>query len=113
MTDRMERGWARGCLMGIGVLALMAAAAGAAFVGAGWYMKKLVTGPDPVTVANSSLQGLREQNRLSTFQNREPADYSRLRQDGEFAVILLHERLAADAIAHADFDRVIAWRQLP
>jgi len=70
VTDRMERGWARGCLMVLGVLALMALAAGGAFVGAGWYMKRLVSGPDPVTVANSSLQGLREQSRLSTFAAR-------------------------------------------
>jgi len=66
----MERGWARSCLMVLGVLALMAIAAGGAFVGAGWYMKTLVNSPAPVTVANSSLQGLREQSRLSTFAAR-------------------------------------------
>lgn len=70
MTDRMERGWARSCLIVLSVLALMALAAGGAFVGAGWYMKRLVVGPDPVTVANSSLQGLREQSRLATFAAR-------------------------------------------
>jgi len=66
----MERGWARSCLIVLSVLALMALAAGGAFVGAGWYMKRLVVGPDPVTVANSSLQGLREQSRLATFAAR-------------------------------------------
>jgi len=70
VTDRMERGWARSCLIVLSVLALMALAAGGAFVGAGWYMKRLVVGPDPVTVANSSLQGLREQSRLATFAAR-------------------------------------------
>ena len=45
--------------------------------------------------------------------NREPGWLLRLRQDGEFAVILLDERLATDAVAHSDFDGVIAGRVLP
>nr|WP_246352306.1 DUF4230 domain-containing protein [Sphingomonas xinjiangensis] len=44
-------------------------------VGAGfWFLgqsvKQQFTGPDPVTIAQASLQGLREQNRLSTFAAR-------------------------------------------
>nr|WP_269141246.1 DUF4230 domain-containing protein [Sphingomonas sp. IC-56] len=36
----------------------------------GQSVKQQFTGPDPVTVAQASLQGLREQNRLSTFAAR-------------------------------------------
>lgn len=43
----------------------------AAIAGGFWYLGDSIrarfTGPDPVTVASSSLQGLREQSRLSTF----------------------------------------------
>ncbi|MBC9033676.1 DUF4230 domain-containing protein [Sphingomonas sp. JC676] len=37
---------------------------------AGDYLKSRFLAPDPVTIASSSLQGLREQNRLSTFAAR-------------------------------------------
>lgn len=65
-----RRNWGGGCLKALGVVALMAMAAAAAFLVAGWYATRMVLAPDAVTVANSSLQGLREQNRLSTFAAR-------------------------------------------
>lgn len=37
---------------------------------AGDYLRSRILAPDPVTVATASLQGLREQNRLSTFAAR-------------------------------------------
>src|SRR6516225_3172463 len=46
------------------------------------------------------------------FESRFPATF-RLRHHGEFAVILLDQRLSADAIADVHFDCVIAGRQLP
>ena len=57
-----------GCMGALLVLVLLIAAAG----GAIWYLgdsirHRLLGGPDPVTIATSSLQGLREQNRLTTF----------------------------------------------
>ena len=65
-----ERGVINGCLKIVGVLFAMALAAGAAlYFGAGYIGQKMFDA-DPVTVANASLQGIREQNRLSTFQAR-------------------------------------------
>ncbi|MGK6321074.1 DUF4230 domain-containing protein [Sphingomonas sp. DT-204] len=60
---------ARGCLVVIGALALMALAAGGAFWLATRWVDRQID-PDPVTVASASLQGLREQNRLSAFVAR-------------------------------------------
>jgi len=54
---------------GILLLALVAAI-GAGFWLLGTTVKDQFRGPDPVTVAQASLQGLREQNRLSTFAAR-------------------------------------------
>lgn len=62
-------GIGRGCLAAVGVFALMALAAGAAFwMATRWVGDRL--DPDPVTIASSSVQGLREQNRLSAFAAR-------------------------------------------
>ena len=58
-----------GCFAVIGVLAMMAlAAAGAFWLATRWVNKTL--DPDPVTIATASLQGIREQNRLSAFTAR-------------------------------------------
>lgn len=61
-----------GCLKALGFAALVLVAMGAGF----WYLgqnmvRSMFAAPDPVSVATSSLQSLREQNRLSTFA----ADY--------------------------------------
>jgi hypothetical protein len=61
-----------GCLKAFGIAALILAAIGGGF----WYLgqnmvRSFLSAPDPVSVATSSLQSLREQNRLSTFS----ADY--------------------------------------
>lgn len=61
----------QGCLKILGVIALMALAAGVAIWLALSYAKdRFVSGPDPVTIASASLQGLQEQNRLQTFAAR-------------------------------------------
>jgi hypothetical protein len=62
----------KGCLKAFGFAILIVAAIGAGF----WYLgqnmvRSFLAAPDPVSVATSSLQSLREQNRLSTFS----ADY--------------------------------------
>lgn len=62
-----RRGLTSGCLKLAGVLVLMALAAAAALWGLGRYVDKSVFNPDPVTIANASLQGMRAQNRLSVF----------------------------------------------
>jgi len=59
-----------GCLKFGGLLLVLVLAIAAGF----WFLSDTVKsqfrGPDPVTVAQASLQGLREQNRLSTFAAR-------------------------------------------
>lgn len=60
----------RGCSTFLAVLGAFAVVAAAALWVAKDYVQKQVLFPDPVTVANASLQGLREQNRLTTFQAR-------------------------------------------
>lgn len=60
-----------GCLKAFGFAILILAAIGAGF----WYLgqnmvRSFWAAPDPVSVATSSLQSLREQNRLSTFAAR-------------------------------------------
>ncbi|GAA0310661.1 hypothetical protein GCM10009087_20890 [Sphingomonas oligophenolica] len=42
----------------------------AGFWALGYYVSGKLKGPDPVTIASASLQGLREQNRLSAFAAR-------------------------------------------
>lgn len=66
-----ERGGSNGCLKVFLLAILILAAAGAGF----WYLgdsivRRITGAPDPVSVATSSLQSLREQNRLSTFAAR-------------------------------------------
>lgn len=59
-----------GCLKFGALLAALVLAVGAGV----WFLSDTIKspfrGPDPVTVAQASLQGLREQNRLSTFAAR-------------------------------------------
>lgn len=68
MDAERVRSW--GCLKFAALAALLVVAIGAGF----WFLsdtvKRQFAGPDPVTVAQASLQGLREQNRLSTFAAR-------------------------------------------
>jgi hypothetical protein len=59
-----------GCLKFGALLAALLLAIGAGFWFLGDTVKSQFRGPDPVTVAQASLQGLREQNRLSTFAAR-------------------------------------------
>jgi hypothetical protein len=59
-----------GCLKFGALLAALVLAIGAGFWFLGDTIKSPFRGPDPVTVAQASLQGLREQNRLSTFAAR-------------------------------------------
>src|SRR5690606_33884897 len=69
MNDREERrrGSPGGCLAVLLVLGLLMGGAGAAVWYLGDSIRSRFTAPDPVTVASSSLQGLREQNRLTTL----------------------------------------------
>ncbi|RYY46244.1 MAG: DUF4230 domain-containing protein [Sphingomonadales bacterium] len=67
----MEAGGMRnGCAGVIGALVLLALAILAGFWFLGDQIKRQFTAPSPVTVAQASLEGLREQNRLSTFAAR-------------------------------------------
>jgi hypothetical protein len=63
--DRRGGGW--GCMKAAAALLLILGVIGAGF----WYLGDTIRGrfasADPVTIASSSLQGLREQSRLSTF----------------------------------------------
>jgi len=53
-----------------GALALLALFIAGGFWALGYYVSGKVRGPDPVTIASASLQGLKEQNRLSAFAAR-------------------------------------------
>lgn len=57
-------------LIGVAGLLLLVAVAGAAAIWIVGRMAQRVVDPDPVTIASASLQGLREQNRLSAFAAR-------------------------------------------
>ena len=59
----------RGCFSFLGVLAALALVAAAAWMLGKDYLNRQFD-PDPTTIAAASLQGLREQNRLSTFAAR-------------------------------------------
>ncbi|TGX50459.1 DUF4230 domain-containing protein [Sphingomonas gei] len=59
-----------GCLKFAALVTVLVLAIGGGFWFLGDTMKGQFRGPDPVTVAQASLQGLREQNRLSTFAAR-------------------------------------------
>ena len=69
MADGGVRG-GNGCLKAVAALVLILASIGAGF----WYLGNSawrgMGASDPETVASASLQGLREQNRLSAFQAR-------------------------------------------
>lgn len=56
-----------GCINAAIALILILAALGGGFWYLGDSIRARFTGPDPVTIATSSLRGLREQSRLSTF----------------------------------------------
>lgn len=53
-----------------GALLLIALFIAAGFWALGYYVSGKMKSPDPVTIASASLQGLREQNRLSAFAAR-------------------------------------------
>jgi hypothetical protein len=53
-----------------GALALIALFIAGGFWALGYYVSGKLRSPDPVTIASASLQGLREQNRLSAFAAR-------------------------------------------
>jgi hypothetical protein len=59
-----------GCLKLFGVLAVVLIAIGAGFWFLGDTIKRQFMAPSPTTVAQASLESLREQNRLSTFAAR-------------------------------------------
>jgi hypothetical protein len=65
--DLSERKRGGGCGKLLFALLLILAAIGAGFWFLGDQIKRQLLGPTPETVASASLQGLREQNRLSTF----------------------------------------------
>jgi len=68
--DRRGGGFLSGCFKVIAVALIVVLMLGAALWFMGDSLKKRFLAPDPVTVATSSLEGLREQNRLSTFAAR-------------------------------------------
>ena len=53
-----------------GALALIALFIAGGFWALGYYVSGKMKGPDPVSIASASLQGLKEQNRLSAFAAR-------------------------------------------
>lgn len=59
-----------GCLKFVALLAALVLTIGAGFWFLGDTVKRQFAAPSPVTVAQASLEGLREQNRLSTFAAR-------------------------------------------
>ena len=67
---RPRGGGGGGCLKLIGAFLAGVLVIGLALWAAGDYLKQRFLSPDPVTVAQASLEGLREQNRLSTFAAR-------------------------------------------
>ncbi|GGO97577.1 DUF4230 domain-containing protein [Stakelama pacifica] len=68
-AERRGGAMLRGCLIVLGVLALMAMAAGGAFWAFTQYLDRKID-PDPVTIASGSLAGMREEAKLSTFAAR-------------------------------------------
>lgn len=68
--DPPPRSGGGGCLKLIGAFLAGVLVIGIALWAAGDYLKQRFLAPDPVTLAQASLEGLREQNRLSTFAAR-------------------------------------------
>ncbi|RYD95488.1 MAG: DUF4230 domain-containing protein, partial [Sphingomonadales bacterium] len=64
------RGLNKGCTALVGALIALILVVGGGFWFLGDQLKRQFAAPDPVTVAQASLEGLREQNRLSTFAAR-------------------------------------------
>ncbi|WP_294092746.1 DUF4230 domain-containing protein [Sphingomonas sp.] len=60
----------KGCMGLVGTLLALILVIGGGFWFLGDQLKRQFAAPSPVTVAQASLQGLREQNRLSTFAAR-------------------------------------------
>lgn len=60
----------QGCIIALGVVAAMALAVVATLWAANRWIEGKLSPVDPVTVASASLEGLREQNRLSAFAAR-------------------------------------------
>lgn len=67
MEDGGVRRGGNGCLKAVAVLLLILLAIGAGFWFLGDSLRRQFLAPSPETIAQASLQGLREQNRLSTF----------------------------------------------
>ncbi|MBX3563999.1 MAG: DUF4230 domain-containing protein [Sphingomonas sp.] len=65
-----DRGLSKGCMGLVGTLLALILVIGGGFWFLGDQLKRQFAAPSPVTVAQASLQGLREQNRLSTFAAR-------------------------------------------
>lgn len=65
-----DRGLSKGCMGVVGALLALILVIGGGFWFLGDQLKRQFAAPSPVTVAQASLQGLREQNRLSTFAAR-------------------------------------------
>lgn len=62
-----DTGLMQGCLKALGIALLVAVVAGAALWAGITYSLNRTFNPDPVTIASASLEGMREQNRLSAF----------------------------------------------
>lgn len=69
----VERRGGSGCLKALGVLLVIVLAIGAGFWFLGDSIRRQFLAPSPVSVAQASLLGLKEQNRLSTFAARQVA----------------------------------------
>ncbi len=65
-----DRGLKNGCLGLVGAFLALIVVIGGGFWFLGDSIKRQFASPSPVTVAQASLEGLREQNRLSTFAAR-------------------------------------------
>lgn len=62
-----DTGLMQGCLKALGITLLVVVAAGVALWAGVTYSINRTFNPDPLVIANASLEGMREQNRLSAF----------------------------------------------